>query len=123
MLGRFGPLATDQFFANERLDEDQRRAVEHILQSRDFITLFRGGAGTRKTYALLEVHEGLQRAGRSIWVIAPQRQQRGSSAHLSQGRGREKTSHRHLPFGHGRRTTSTFRSAEPQPLPTRLAFV
>ena len=58
-----------------RLSSEQRVAVEHILNSRDFITLFRGGAGTGKSYALREVGNGLRRAGHRIHVIAPQRQQ------------------------------------------------
>jgi hypothetical protein len=50
------------------------QAVEHILGSRDFVTLFRGGAGTGKSYALREVRNGLRRRA-SLQVIAPQRQQ------------------------------------------------
>ncbi len=49
--------------------------MEHILISRDVIALFRGGAGTGKSYALREVGNGVQRAGHPIHVIAPQRQQ------------------------------------------------
>jgi ATP-dependent exoDNAse (exonuclease V) alpha subunit len=37
--------------------------------------LFRGGAGTGKSYALREVTNGLRAAGHSLQVIAPQRQQ------------------------------------------------
>ena len=72
-LGRFGPLAPTHLFANERLGEDQQLAVEHILKSRDFIILFRGGAGAGKSQALMEVHQGLQCARRSVCVIAPHR--------------------------------------------------
>jgi conjugative relaxase-like TrwC/TraI family protein len=54
---------------------EQRTAVERILKSRDFITLFRGGAGTGKSYTLREVRRGIEAAGRSVVVLAPQRQQ------------------------------------------------
>lgn len=57
------------------LSAEQERAVGQILRSRDFITLFRGGAGTGKSFALREVHRGLLTAGRSVVVVTPQRQQ------------------------------------------------
>jgi putative protein kinase ArgK-like GTPase of G3E family len=55
------------------LDDEQRKAVEHILSSRDFVTLFRGGAGTGKSYTLREVKAGLNKAGHRVQVLAPQR--------------------------------------------------
>ncbi|HTB62589.1 MAG TPA: MobF family relaxase, partial [Opitutales bacterium] len=57
------------------LSEEQRAAVNHILKSRDFITLFRGGAGTGKSFALKEVERGLVASGHPVVVLAPQRQQ------------------------------------------------
>lgn len=57
------------------LSVEQRAAVEKILASRDFITLFRGGAGTGKSYALKEVQRGVIAAERPVVVLAPQRQQ------------------------------------------------
>jgi hypothetical protein len=45
------------------------------LNSRDFVTLFRGDAGTGKSYTSQEVYGALQRAGHVVEVIAPQRQQ------------------------------------------------
>ena len=57
------------------LSAEQTAAVEKILRSRDFITLFRGGAGTGKSFALKEVERGLTAAGRPVTVLAPQRQQ------------------------------------------------
>ena len=74
-IGQFSALAANHTIANARLDRDQRQAVERILSSRDFVTLFRGGAGTGKSFALREVRTGLHTAGRTIQVIAPQRQQ------------------------------------------------
>jgi ATP-dependent exoDNAse (exonuclease V) alpha subunit len=57
------------------LDDEQRKAVEHILSSVDFVTLFRGGAGTGKSFTLREVKAGLKQAGHIVQVLAPQRQQ------------------------------------------------
>ena len=58
------------------LDDEQRKAVEQIVSSRDFVTLFRGGAGTGKSYALREVKAGLEkRPVIPSYVIAPQHQQ------------------------------------------------
>jgi len=74
-IGRFDRLCADHVISNTRLDDDQRQAVSHILNSRDFVTLFRGGAGTGKSFALREVRNGLLAVGRSLQVIAPQRQQ------------------------------------------------
>lgn len=63
------------FSPDTALSDEQRRAVGKILGSRSFITLFRGSAGTGKTTTLREVYRGLQDAGRSVVVLAPQRQQ------------------------------------------------
>lgn len=72
---RFAALCSQHSIGNAARDDDQRQAVKHILESRDFVTLFRGGAGTGKSYALQEVYAALQRAGHVVEVIAPQRQQ------------------------------------------------
>jgi hypothetical protein len=57
------------------LDYEQELAVKHILSSRNFVTLFRGGAGTGKSFALREVKTGLAIARQVMHVLAPQRQQ------------------------------------------------
>ena len=57
------------------LSAEQTAAVERILRSRDFITLFHGGAGTGKSFALKEVERGLSEAKHPVVVLAPQRQQ------------------------------------------------
>ena len=54
---------------------EQKSAIERILGSQDYVTLFRGGAGTGKTFALQEVSRGLESAGYAVVVLAPQRQQ------------------------------------------------
>ena len=74
-VGGFHPFCWDYRTSNPQLDTEQREAVEHILGSLHFVTLFRGGAGTGKSFTLREVKRGLEQAGRVVHVIAPQRQQ------------------------------------------------
>ena len=69
------PTLAPDFRPSPRLSGEQDRAVRQILASRDFITLFRGGAGTGKSFALQEVYRGLVAAKRPVVVVAPQRQQ------------------------------------------------
>jgi len=57
------------------LSSEQAVAVRQILESRDFMTLFRGSAGTGKSFTLREVTQGLQAARHPVVVLAPQRQQ------------------------------------------------
>jgi hypothetical protein len=57
------------------LSEEQRQATTKILQSRDFITLFQGGAGTGKSYTLRAVVRGLYEEGHRVVVVAPQHEQ------------------------------------------------
>lgn len=57
------------------LSPEQATAAKQILASRDFITLFRGSAGTGKSFTLREVTQGLEAAGHPVVVLAPQRQQ------------------------------------------------
>ena len=74
--GRFRhePLAP-KYVPQPALTAEQTAAVRQILASRDFITLFRGVAGSGKSFALKEIERGLTVAGRPVIVLAPQRQQ------------------------------------------------
>ena len=74
-MGQYKPLAPDYRPSKISLDDEQWKAVEHILSSRDFVTLFRGGAGTGKSFTLKEVKAGLDKHGHHVKVIAPQHQQ------------------------------------------------
>ena len=74
-VNQFQPLAFDYHNSNPQLDAEQRKAVEGLMGSCHFVTLFRGGAGTGKSFTLREVWSELQRAGRLVRAIAPQRQQ------------------------------------------------
>jgi conjugative relaxase-like TrwC/TraI family protein len=59
----------------ETLSEEQRNALTRLLTTKDFITLFRGGAGTGKSFVLKQLADELQANGRAVTVLAPQRQQ------------------------------------------------
>ncbi len=72
--GKYAEL-NPHYKAAPALMPDQARAAEHILGSRDFVTLFCGGAGTGKSHTLREIGNGLKAAGHVPLVIAPQRQQ------------------------------------------------
>lgn len=74
-INRFNPFVPDHRALNPKLDKEQREAVLRIFDSRNFVTLFRGGAGTGKSFSLREVQRGLERAGRMVQVLVPQRQQ------------------------------------------------
>jgi conjugative relaxase-like TrwC/TraI family protein len=74
-MHQYEPLAANYQANNARLDDEQRKAVKHILSSCDFVTLFRGGAGTGKSFTLREVKAGLNKAGHVVIALAPQRQQ------------------------------------------------
>ena len=60
---------------NPKLDDEQRKALDALLDSTDRISIFRGGAGTGKSFVLRDLVEQVQQAGRRVVVLAPQRQQ------------------------------------------------
>ena len=69
------PLVTTPRPVNAALDAEQRNALDALLASTDTVSVFRGGAGTGKSFVLRELAEQLQQAGRPVVVLAPQRQQ------------------------------------------------
>lgn len=73
-MGRYARL-TAKTGESKGLAPDQQRALEFILKSTDFITLFRGGAGTGKSFVLQRVQSALNGDGYASVVLAPQRQQ------------------------------------------------
>ncbi|MCB1123823.1 MAG: relaxase domain-containing protein, partial [Verrucomicrobiae bacterium] len=71
--GKFAPFCETYAPSIASITEEQIAAVTHILNSRDLVTLFRGGAGTGKSFTLKEVERGLRGAGFEVVVLAPQR--------------------------------------------------
>jgi ATP-dependent exoDNAse (exonuclease V) alpha subunit len=57
------------------LDGEQRKAVSLLVSSSDFVSLFRGAAGTGKSFTLREVQTELRKRNCPVVVVAPQRQQ------------------------------------------------
>jgi conjugative relaxase-like TrwC/TraI family protein len=69
------PLVSNPRPANPQLDNEQRQAFESLLNSTNGVSVFRGGAGTGKSFVLRELVEQLRQSGRGVVVLAPQRQQ------------------------------------------------
>src|SRR6266446_5692067 len=69
------PLVATPRAVNPKLDDEQRKALDALLSSTNTVSLFRGGAGTGKSFVLRELIEQVQQAGRHVVVLAPQRQQ------------------------------------------------
>jgi conjugative relaxase-like TrwC/TraI family protein len=69
------PLAANPRPVEALLDEEQRRALDALLSSTNAVSVFRGGAGTGKSFVLRELVEQLRAAGRGLALLAPQRQQ------------------------------------------------
>ena len=74
-IGMHRPLAPRAVREDRQLTPEQFRALDSILWSTSFVTLFRGGAGTGKSFVLRKVQDGLHAAKRASVVLAPQRQQ------------------------------------------------
>jgi conjugative relaxase-like TrwC/TraI family protein len=73
-IGQYGRLGgTQEFQPAEHLRDEQKRAVQQILDSHDFASNLRGAAGTGKTATLQEIDRGLQEGGRAITAVAPTR--------------------------------------------------
>ena len=73
--GERSPLVEGTIRVNSKLDDDQRIALEALLGSTNLVSVFRGGAGTGKSFVLRELVAEIGQSGRSAVVLAPQRQQ------------------------------------------------
>jgi ATP-dependent exoDNAse (exonuclease V) alpha subunit len=58
-------------FTRDRLNEGQRRAVLHVLASRDKVILVNGSAGVGKTTMMREAVEAIQAGGKRVFTFAP----------------------------------------------------
>ena len=71
-IGRFERLGgAERFVVSDRLNPEQKRAVEFVLDSRDRVVSISGAAGTGKTATLKELSRGLTDARREILAVAP----------------------------------------------------
>jgi len=69
------PLVVNPRPLKPNLDDEQHSALNTLLGSTDRISVFRGGAGTGKSFVLRDLVEQVQQSGRRVVVLAPQRQQ------------------------------------------------
>ena len=70
--GKFKPFGSGKHqFKNDKLADEQRNAVRHILQSKDWVTAIRGGAGTGKTTMMKEAVAAIEAGGVKVFTFAP----------------------------------------------------
>lgn len=74
-IGEAHPLVPSPKAIDSRLDGEQQQALKGLLSSLNQVSVFRGGAGTGKSFVLGELVKQVQQAGREVVVLAPQRQQ------------------------------------------------
>ncbi len=74
-FGDCHPLVWQPRTANPQLDEEQRLALSALVSNTNRVSIFRGGAGTGKSFVLRELVEQVRDGGRKVVVLAPQRQQ------------------------------------------------
>ena len=74
-MGVCHPFVDAPQSVNLKLDDEQRRALDTLLGSTNIVSLFRGGAGTGKSFVLRELVGQIKQSGKPVVVLAPQRQQ------------------------------------------------
>ncbi len=74
-VGECHPLVWHPKPFHPRLDDEQREAIGELVSNIDRISVFRGGAGTGKSFVLRELVGQIRDGGRDVVVLAPQRQQ------------------------------------------------
>jgi len=73
--GNGWPLLEHSGATDPKFDEEQRLALDALVRSTNAVSLFRGGAGTGKSFLLRELVRQVQLSGERVVVLAPQRQQ------------------------------------------------
>ena len=58
-------------FTRDWLNDDQKKAVKHIVESRDRVMLVRGAAGAGKTTLMQEAVEAIEGTGTKVFAFAP----------------------------------------------------
>ena len=73
-ISRYESLGGGRAFEpSAHLREEQKQAVQRVLDSRNFAINLCGAAGTGKTATLQEIDRGLHDAGREVMAVAPTR--------------------------------------------------
>lgn len=70
-VGTVQPLNAQWQIKRHWMNADQKRAVTHVLNSRDTVSIIRGGAGTGKTTLMKEAIEGIEASGHRVMTFAP----------------------------------------------------
>ena len=74
-IGDCHPLVWKPKPFNPSLDGEQREALATLVSNTHRVAVFRGGAGTGKSFVLRELAGQIRDGGRGVVVLAPQRQQ------------------------------------------------
>jgi conjugative relaxase-like TrwC/TraI family protein len=69
--GKAQPLNKHWQIKREWLNDGQKNAVRHVLESSDLVTVIKGGAGTGKTSLMQETVEAIQAGGHQVFTFAP----------------------------------------------------
>jgi conjugative relaxase-like TrwC/TraI family protein len=70
--GKFKPFGSGKYqFQNQKLSNEQRNAVRHVLHSTERVTAIRGGAGTGKTTMMREAVAAIESTGLKVFTFAP----------------------------------------------------
>ena len=64
-------IASCDRFRREWLTDEQKRAVKHVAESRDRVTIVRGAAGVGKTSLMQEAVEAIEAGGTKVIALAP----------------------------------------------------
>lgn len=69
--GAHPPIKPDHEIGDEKLSEEQKAAVRHVLESQDSVSIIRGRAGVGKTRLMKEVVSAIESTGQHVQVVAP----------------------------------------------------
>lgn len=69
--GNLTPIYIGYKIQNLALNPEQQNAVQHVLTSKDRVSIIEGGAGTGKTTLMKELDQGVKQAGKKMFAFAP----------------------------------------------------
>lgn len=68
---RYALGSTDHIFKRAWLNDQQRDAINHVLRSRDTVSVVMGGAGVGKTSTMKEAAEAIEANNKQVFCFAP----------------------------------------------------
>lgn len=71
---RYNPIFKGYGIENKQLTDEQKDAVNNVLESKNFIMAISGKAGVGKTYSIKEVANAVSKKGMSFIAVAPSSQ-------------------------------------------------